>query len=390
MVALRQSALSAAIGEPVRPARIELIEDLQGFIELRPAWTELLQASAANGPFLTWEWLQAWWTHLRGSAHLQLVAVYASPDDELIAIAPLLMTDAPLPPFSKVAFLGTGGAGSDYLDVIVRRGREREGVQAIARFLESRKRALHLTHLPPASLASRVADELRGYGWTASQRTPAVCPFIRLTGHSWESYLNSLGSSHRANVRRRTKALSAHAEFRFERATTDAERHLFLTMLAGFHAQRWDTRGGSTTFETPALCAFHEETTRLAMGLGWLRLFALRVDGAIAAVLYGLIYDGRFFFFQHGFDERYRRQSVGLVLMGLAIRSAIEEGAVEFDLLYGDEAYKSLWTQDTRALSEVRLFPTHIGGTIHRYVVEGERAMRTLARRVRSVGAHAT
>jgi CelD/BcsL family acetyltransferase involved in cellulose biosynthesis len=391
MLAYRQSALhSAAIGEPRQPVRVAVVDDPRCLAELRPAWTRLLHASAANGPFLTWEWLHTWWTHLHGSAHLQLLAVHAAANDELIAIAPFLVTHSPLPPFSKVEFLGTGGAGSDYLDVIVRRGREREGAQAIARFLQSRNRALHLRHLPPASLASRVADELRENGWTASERTPAVCPFIRLAGHSWESYLSSLGSSHRANVRRRLKALNTHADVRFERATSETERRLFLTALAGFHAQRWDARGGSTTFQTPALRAFHEETTRLAMEQGWLRLFALRVDGEIAAVLYGLAYNDRFFFFQHGFDERYRQHSVGLVMMALAIRSAIDEGAAEFDMLYGDEPYKSLWAHDTRALNDIRLFPAHIAGTIHRYSVEAERAVRTLARRVLSAGVHAT
>jgi CelD/BcsL family acetyltransferase involved in cellulose biosynthesis len=125
------------------------------------------------------------------------------------------------------------------------------------------------------------------------------------------------------------------------------------------------------------------------MEQGWLRMFSLRVEGELAAVLYGFAYDGRFHFYQHGFDERHRHDSVGLVLMGLAIQAAIEEGAVEFDMLYGDEAYKLLWAKDARALGNVHLFPADIGGTVHRYTVGAERAVRTLARRMLSAGAHA-
>ena len=57
-----------------------------------------------------------------------------------------------------------------------------------------------------------------------------------------------------------------------------------------------------------------------------------------------LHYGGRFYFYQHGYDERYAAHSVGLVLMALTIRAAIDEGAHEFDMLWGTESYKSLWT----------------------------------------------
>ena len=95
---------------------------------LRPQWNALLARARANNPFLTWEWLHAWWTHLRGNATLQMIAVWS--DDELIAIAPLMSTRTP-GWFSRLEFLGTGHAGSDYLDLIVRRGREAEALDSI-------------------------------------------------------------------------------------------------------------------------------------------------------------------------------------------------------------------------------------------------------------------
>src|SRR5207245_43184 len=79
---------------------------------------------------------------------------------------------------------------------------------------------------------------------------------------------------------------------------------------------------------------------------GWLRLSELRLDGRPAASLYGFRYRDTFSFYQSGFDPAYARDSVGLVTMGLAIRSAIEEGAAEYDLLHGDEAYKFQWARE--------------------------------------------
>jgi CelD/BcsL family acetyltransferase involved in cellulose biosynthesis len=102
--------------------------------------------------------------------------------------------------------------------------------------------------------------------------------------------------------------------------------------------------------------------------------------------MYGFFYNNRFYFYQHGFDPQYEPFSAGLVLMGLTVRAAIEEGALEFDMLWGTEKYKALWAGDQRVLSQLQLFPPHLGGLLQRRTVEAERSMRTLARRLLSLG----
>jgi hypothetical protein len=43
--------------------------------------------------------------------------------------------------------------------------------------------------------------------------------------------------------------------------------------------------------------------------------------------------------------------------MGLTIRAAIDEGAAEFDMLWGVEPYKFLWARDRRELRNIQSFP---------------------------------
>ena len=71
---------------------------------------------------------------------------------------------------------------------------------------------------------------------------------------------------------------------------------------------------------------------------------------------------------------------VGLVLMGLSIRAAIDEGAGEFDMLWGTEPYKFLWARETRLLQRIELFPTHLGGTLHRHAIGARRSAGRPAR----------
>jgi CelD/BcsL family acetyltransferase involved in cellulose biosynthesis len=309
---------------------------------------------------------------------------------QLIAVAPLLVSGGRLAWFSRLEILGTGHAGSDYLDVIVRRGHEAESLRAIAGVIAADARTLRLDHVRPAAHASRLAERLEAGGWHAAVTPGGVCPVIRLAGHTWDSYLATIGSSHRANIRRRLRALDQRFHVRFEQATTDDARREALAALVGYHERRWKDRGGSTAFFTPALRAFHDDATRRALDRGWLRMYVLRLDGQPVAVMYGFFYNSRFYFYQHGFDDRYRQHSVGLVLMALSVRAAIDSGAREFDMLWGDEAYKDLWAHEVRQLHRIHVYPNHAGGRLHRRAVDARRRMGRLVRRLRAGGTRAT
>ena len=370
---LRSDAAASAIA-------VECIDDHWRFTALRPEWNELLRASTADCPFLSWEWLHSWWKHLGGASALRVVTVRSG--EELIAIAPLRESAAPIAWFSTLEFLGTGEAGSDYLDVIVRSGREAEAIAALAQFAASRNTTLRFDHLPPTSMAAELAQRLSTEGWASSDAPDGTCPFIRLTGHTWDSYLATIGSAHRANVRRRLRGLEQKFQTRFEQVTTEPERAEALDALARFHDNRYDSRGGSTAFSSPSLRAFHDEVTRRGIDRGWMRLYVLRLNEAVAAVMYGFSYNRTFYFYQHGFDSQYQQHSVGLAVMALTIQAAIDEGLQEFDFLWGVEGYKSLWSQDSRLLRRVQLYPAGLGGRLHRHATRANRHVRALARRV--------
>ena len=363
-----------AVVEPREPApgavqsdaghiRAARIDSTVRFTDLRAAWDSLLQFSDAASPFLTWEWLHPWWTHLSGSSQLRMLSVHAG--DRLIAIAPLRLTTgvARLP---CLDLLGTEEAGSDYLDVITRSGFKAEALDAIERVVVAQRTALRLTHLASSAAAAGLVHRLERRGWMQLTTPGGVCPYIPLAGHTWDSYLATLGASHRANVRRRLRALEQKFDVQFERVTGDRDRLDALERLTHYHEHRFDARG--TAFRTASLRAFHDEATRRFLDRGWLRMFVLRVNGAPAAVMYGFLHNRTFYFYQHGFDDSYQQHSIGLVLMALSIRAALEEGAVEFDTLWGTEPYKFLWARQTRELSNIHLFPPHLVGRLHRHL----------------------
>ena len=358
----------------------QVITDVPAFLELQRHWNELLDASASRTAFLTWEWLHAWWTHVRGNALLSALAVRSG--SQLIAIAPLVMRPAWLAASPRLEFLGAGKAGADYLDLIVRAGHESEAITAVARTIDALQMPVMLDHLPPAALAEGLRPELESAGWSAIDSSPDVCPVVLLKGLTWESYLATLGASHRANFRRRLRALNANFAVRFERVVSEPDRRLALAALKQFHARRWQDEGESATFADPALEGFHEDFTRAANASGWLRLYILWLNDVPAAVMYGFVAGDRFYFYQHGFHEDYAKYGVGLVLMGMTIRAALEDGAAEFDMLYGHEPYKYLWARAERRLGRLQFFPPHLGGQLLRRQVETKRALRNFVHHI--------
>jgi hypothetical protein len=174
---------------------IEIVDDTKRFELLHDEWNEVLQSSDADCLFLTWEWLYTWWKHLARDRRLFIVVVRS--DDKMIGIAPLARTvsrGAGVLALRSLEFLGTGVVGSDYLDIIVRGGAKREALDALATCLARERAVLRLAQCRKrASAAEALADMLRSSGWGDCRRTTEACPFIRLAGHSWDSYLASLG-----------------------------------------------------------------------------------------------------------------------------------------------------------------------------------------------------
>jgi CelD/BcsL family acetyltransferase involved in cellulose biosynthesis len=365
---------------------VEQITEAAAFSGLQQEWTDLLEASESACVFLTWEWLHTWWKHLAGGRRLSILAVRRG--SELIALAPFCLQPLSLSrarSFSVLEFLGSGFAGSDYLDIIVRKGSEAEARQVLIFWLAAKRLPLRLTNTRKGGSAAGVLlAGLAEKGWSAAETKTNVCPFIPLAGVTWNSYLASLSAEHRYSFNRKWRCLNRDYAVRFEQAYTPEQCREAIDLLIGQHNTRWRGRGGSDAFHTADLIAFHREWTQLALRRGWLRLYVLRLNEKPAACLYGLLYQGTFYFYQSSFDADYARASVGLVTMGLAIRSAVGEGAMEYDLLHGDETYKSHWSRHNRDLARLESFPPGSFGEFCRLSVEIGRASRALARTVKS------
>ncbi|HZI94543.1 MAG TPA: GNAT family N-acetyltransferase [Patescibacteria group bacterium] len=361
---------------------IESITTLGAFERLGDDWRSLQSRSASGSPFLTWDWLFTWWKHLSAARRLMILAVRKQ--GRLTAIAPLAIRPPCVPrliPFRALELLGTGTVGSDYLDLIVEQGAEEEAIPEIAAHLGTLRMPLELPHvLLDNSSARLLADRLAPQGWRVKFATTNVCPYIALGGLDWPAYVASLGSAHRTNLQRRIHGLERIGPVRLDAVQTEAERREALDRLIALHIARWRPLGGSDAFHVPEMLHFHHELSGLALRDGWLRLMVLRVGQTPVAWFYGFRRGTTFYFYQSAFDPAWSDRSVGLVAMGLAIRSAIEEGAADFDMLHGGERYKHHWARAQRSVGRMDLHPPFLRGRVTSGVAELGRMARAMGR----------
>jgi len=252
---------------------ISVIDDATSFAAMRDEWNELLAASEADSIFLTWEWLHTWWKHC-ANGRLFFIAVRSG--QQLAGIAPLMRTRSWTGPvlLEKLEFAGSGTIGSDYLDFIVRGGFEDVVMPVVEEFIAHRGMTLRLTRMKRTAIATReTGPRLWRKGWQVVSTPAEVCPFIDLPA-DFDSFLATLGSSHRYNYKRRLKNLQRDFDMRVVRATTDEERRDALDTVIGLHLARWSARGGSDAFNSADALL----TEREAPGVADIKAIAERAE----------------------------------------------------------------------------------------------------------------
>ncbi len=200
-------------------------------------------------------------------------------------------------------------------------------------------------------------------------------PYIDLRGLDWEGYLAGRSSSFRKKLRQRERKLTNAHEV-LDRTATEETLEADLAQFFVLHERRWE---GRSALDAPGGRGFVTEFAAAAQRRGWLRLRLLEVDGTAVAAFLGWRVGDRYTFYQSGFDPDWAELSVGIVMLTRTIQSAIDEGAQEFDMLLGTEAYKRRFQNAGRDVQTIVL-PRALAPA--RVLVSAEARARRIGRRV--------
>jgi CelD/BcsL family acetyltransferase involved in cellulose biosynthesis len=382
------SDIRSHAAEPVSRSELSVIElgSMEAFAKIAVEWDRLVAACATPNVFLTSDWLVTWWRHYGTDRSWQVLLV-RDKKGHLIGGLPLYGESRLLfgRSYRLLRFIGTQPESPDNLDVVTEESTRIAVANALSNWINTAgKQRYDILMLSNLAKDSVLIEGLDSGAVTKSDEikvTPLFqCPYLSLPS-SFDTYVSSLSKNMRYNLRRRTRQV-LNLPGGIEIAYVDSATGLPAAMgdLFRLHTLRRAARGGETRFTMKARQEFHRNLAATFLKQGRLRLLLLKANSQTIAAVYCFKYVSKTFYFQSGFDPRWSKYSVGMVLMGQCIEMAIRDGCKEFDFLRGDEDYKFQWTTEVRQTVEVRCPLTARGQNVLR-VLEGHAHIKRLLRR---------
>ncbi len=323
------------------------------------AWDALLHESVSDVVFLSRRWQQIWWDNFAAQENCKLHIVSVLQEGgAALAIAPLFIEAAPLPPLRPYAqgtprpegegaplrtvrFVG-GLEVADYLDIIAPAERLGEAWSAVLDYLieiGGEWDVIDLHSLPEFSPSHDLLSELAAEkGLTADIFPEDVCPVIPLP-EEWDTYLMSLRKKDRHELRRKVRKLEGRDDVRWY-LVDPADRDALMSGMQKFIELHRKSGSDKAEFMTePMAAAFLDMASRLA-DTGWLDLAILEVAGEPASAYLSFRYNNRLYLYNSGYDPKFGSYSAGVALLAYRIHKAILQEIKFFDFLRGDEDYK--------------------------------------------------
>jgi len=330
-----------------------------GFATLADEWGGLAAHCAGATVFSTFPWLHNWWRVYGDGRELRIV-VARGDGGELVGAAALCARPRRLMGRTVGwALEPLGGGVSDYVGFLLAQGRED---QVCVELMSAFKRyghgwALELSEVPQTMAAAGAVESCaRSLGYCVQREDASGCPYLALP-ESWDDCLAKLGARLRKHVPYYIRRLLEGDGCRLQLVATEQERAAAMEALARLHEMRWATKAGRGNWIDPRFAEFHDRVSRALLAEGRLRLFVLHHGAAPVAALYAFRYGDTYYYYQGGFDPAWGQRSVGTAMIGLAVKTAIEEGAREFDFMRGRSEYKERWTTAVRRNSRLEVWP---------------------------------
>jgi len=319
------------------------------FRELEREW-RLLESYAAT-PFVTWDWSVAWWAQLReeklGVTDSLSIRTVRTPDQRLIAIAPMLISRRPsLGPICvrQLQFFGADPNITEQRGLLARPGLARDAYRAL---LDHALRnandwdSLRLSGIPADADFGAIerSPDFEWLGQTADYTLDLPA--------SWEAFRSALPRNIKESLRKCYNAPKRDGlDLRLHVIETKAGVDAALDDFFRLHAARADveeTVHHFDIFSTPEAREFLRDVCRRFAERNALRIFQLKLGQKVVATRIGFTAGDTLYLYYSGYDPAFARYSVMTTTVAEAIRYGIEQRFSRVNLSTGKDVSKTRW-----------------------------------------------
>jgi len=348
--------------------------EINEFQALKNRWNDCLNESLDNYVFSTWEWLSAWWKHF--GERKRLIILLIEDKNKIFAIAPFVYSSHNFLGFGNlknISFLGS--PQSDYATFILKEKK----VKFLELFFDYLNAHIDWDYLDlqniPESTAS--ADLLREISlkkqfkhWEESESD--LCPYLPLP-NSMDVLMNGLGRSMRRNLRRYLRKLKEKYRVELKKYNEIGSVKEAMKTFICLHQNRWKSKGELGAFNNPSFRNFHIDVAKCFAEKGWLGLYFLTANDEPISAEYNFEYNQKSYNYLPGWDDEYSQYRIGSLTQMHIIENCIRKGLKEYDMMRGNEPYKSEWTTLARKNLEVRFVRKGTFPRIYNWLIQKKR-----------------
>lgn len=357
--------------QPAHVTRLSLkiVTTDDGLDKLQDQWDALVVGSEHPELMVSFAWLRAWWRHYGRGRTLCIGSLHD--EDRLVGILPFCLRHFryrfPLT-FKRLELLGASekeddSVTSEFIGPIVARGYEEAVATAFVdaafagKFGSWDECVLEMMDGKSAAVQS-ILELLKQRQTGAEVLDLMQAPYVELPA-SWEIFTASLGKKRRQSIKyamRDFETWAGDRGYELRRARDANTLRQGLDIVRRLHAERWQAFPNETPVARPRFRAFHDEVAPILFASGQANVLWLTVGEEPVAAHYHFRLGDRVYFYQSGRKMMVPKTvRLGIVMMAMAVRDAIDAGMREFDCLGGAAPYKSLFTHTSRSLVRIRV-----------------------------------
>lgn len=300
-----------------------------GTLSEQTLWPQLLESIRPRTPFDLPIWNQIWFKHF-GKNHSQVIICVSGKDLDHSLVVPLVSED------EKLRFWG----GTDCVDYhnILGKNITANSLKPVAQWVTQSLdiKQLILESIPEGSIISALKKSFSDEGWNSELCLEDVAPRVQLPA-SWETYLASLSSKNRHEIRRKIRRLEENGSIEHGDLTTYTDIQNAMDTFIVLHKKSSAEKEAYMTAERELF--FREAIAALAEK-GLVKMAYIDMDKKRTACSLAFILDDIRYVYNSGFDPAYRHLSVGFLNHLFSISRSIDQGVKIVDFMRGNERYK--------------------------------------------------
>ena len=321
------------------------VEDLEAHAI---AWDRL-----ATEPMQTHAWSLAAARTLHARERLNVIVIFRG--DQLAAVAPLVEVRRRGARWFE--FLG----GDRLYEPMRLLAESDEAREALSRQIARLRRPMLLQRLDRGPWTDGIRREARGRAITLTARS-SPCLHVALTGR-FEDLMARVSSERAATLRRKRRQLERFGAVRVECVRpAPAEVDAVLREAFEVESRGWKGKTGSAVMCQPDLFEFFRQVASSFAANGALLVRRLLVGDEVAAVHVGLVQSNRCYELKIGFDEKWARQSPGMLLTLECLRDGFARGLEAHEFLGASAAWQVPFATGERRLENLALYPLNFTG----------------------------